>query len=242
MKAMIFAAGLGTRLRPLTDTMPKALVPVGGKPMLYHLVQRLKASGYDSIVVIVHHFSQMIKDYLAAEDNFGVDIQVSDESGFLLDTGGGILKAEPLLGEGSFLIHNVDIFSNLELSSLVLPQGALASLVVSERKTSRYLLFDADMRLVGWTNVSTGEVRSPWLGLDPSSCRALAFSGIHLCSHGIFDAFRRLGFEGRFPIMDFYLKACRDYPIHGIAPEGLKVLDLGKPEALQAADDFLEGV
>ena len=150
MKAMVFAAGLGTRLRPLTDTMPKALVPIAGKPLLYHVMNKLRTAGYDEFIVNVHHFPEQIKEYLAGTD---FNYKISDESRELLETGGGILHAEDLIlpSEEPFLVHNVDIVSNLDIAWLrekTRPE-ALATLVVSDRPTRRYLLFDEDMRLVG---------------------------------------------------------------------------------------------
>ena len=243
MKAMIFAAGLGTRLRPLTDTLPKALVPVGGKPLLYHVLMKLKAAGITEFVINVHHFADKIVSYLGENDNFGLDISISDETGGLLETGGGILHARDYL-DGQFLVHNVDILSNLDVAAFAgnARPEALATLLVSERTTSRYLLFDDDMRLKGWTNVSTGEVRSPYPDLDPASCRRLAFSGIHLVSGEIFDAFGKYGFSGRFPIMDFYLKACRERPVFGAVQPGLRLMDVGKAETLAKAEEFIKTV
>lgn len=240
-KAMIFAAGLGTRLRPLTDKMPKALVPVCGRPLIRIVLDRLVSYGYDDIVVNVHHFAEQVVEYLRSVDIPGVRISISDESSFLRDTGGGILHAEPLLGDGRFLVHNVDIISDLDLRRLDLAAGndAIATLAVSGRKTSRYLLFDDDMRLVGWTNTSTGEVRSPYPGLDPSSCRQYAFSGIHLLSHDVFRIFRERGCCGKFPIMDFYLDIAADYPVYGAVAENLHIFDAGKPESLACAAAFL---
>ena len=232
---MVFAAGLGTRLRPLTDTMPKALVPVCGKPLLYHVLCKLRDAGYDEITVNVHHFPEQIRKYLADND-FGVKINISDESSELLETGGGILHARQFLDGGEpFLVHNVDIVSNLSIPAFraQMRPGALATLLVSERQTRRYLLFNDDMRLAGWTDISTGEVRTPYPGLDVSKCRRLAFGGIHNISPAIFSAFDALGFSGRFPIMDFYLRACAEYPIYGVAPDGLSLVDVGKPETLR---------
>ena len=167
-QAMIFAAGLGTRLKPLTDTMPKALVRVGGQPLLWHVIMKLKKAGYERMVVNVHHFANQIVDYLAAHDHFGLDIRISDETEALLETGGGIKKALPLFDpESPILIHNVDILSNLDLNAL--PMDA-PLLVVSERKTKRYLMFDDEMRLQGWTNIETGEVKGE------KANRLLAFS------------------------------------------------------------------
>ena len=275
MKAMIFAAGLGTRLKPLTDTMPKALVPICGQPLLYHVIDKLVKAGYDRIVVNVHHFPDQIIDFLKAHD-FGVRIDVSDERDFLRETGGGIRYAQPLLtdfstppsaplemtGEGPlsfrpsgasgeifrqepFLVHNVDIVSNLDLKWFREQHraGALATLVVSDRKTQRYLLFDEENRLRGWTNLATGEVRSPYKDIDPEKCRKLAFSGIHLISPEIFNAFERLQVGDRFSIVDFYLKACAEYPIYGVVPPDFTMVDVGKfatlPEAESICADIL---
>ena len=284
MKAMIFAAGLGTRLKPLTDTMPKALVPICGQPLLYHVITKLVQAGYDQIVVNVHHFPDQIIDYLKAHD-FGVRIDISDERDFLRETGGGIRYAKPYLtdeGGGSdfpnlchprqykregpfgrgrvatvrkitpsaevcdepFLVHNVDIVSNLDLRWFREQHrtGSMATLVVSERKTQRYFLFDEDKRLRGWTNLATGEVRSPYRDIDPEKCRKLAFSGIHLISPEIFDAFERLQMGERFSIVDFYLKACAEYPIYGVVPPDFTMVDVGKKETLSEAERVSEAI
>ena len=250
MKAMIFAAGLGTRLKPITDTMPKALVPVCGQPLLYHVITKLVAAGYDDLVVNVHHFPDQIIHYLHSHD-FGARIAVSDERDFLRETGGGIRYAKHLLTDFStppaaplemtkepFLVHNVDIVSNLDLGWLreQFREGALVTLVASERKTQRYFLFDEDYRLKGWTNIATGEVRSPFPDIDPDQCRKLAFAGIHLMSPAIFDAFDRYGFGDRFSIVDFYLRACADYPIYAAVPPDFQLVDVGKFDALPEAE------
>lgn len=239
MKAMVFAAGLGTRLKPITDRLPKALVPVCGQPLLYHTLQKLKAAGYTDVVVNVHHFAGQIREYLATHD-FGLSVSISDESDQLLETGGGILHAQDLLLplEEPFLVHNVDIVSNLDIAwfRAQMRPDALATLLVSERKTQRYLLFDEEMRLVGWTNVATGEVRSPYPGLDPQACRRYAFAGIHNLSPAIFGAFEQAGFSSRFPIMDFYLEACARFPIYGAVASGLQLVDVGKIETLPKAE------
>jgi NDP-sugar pyrophosphorylase family protein len=246
---MIFAAGLGTRLKPITDTMPKALVPVCGQPLLYHVITKLVAAGYDDLVVNVHHFPDQIIHYLHSHD-FGARIAVSDERDFLRETGGGIRYAKHLLteneipgqagndGSDPFLVHNVDIVSNLDLGWLREQhrEGALATLVVSERKTQRYFLFDEDNRLKGWTNIATGEVRSPFPDIDPDRCRKLAFAGVHLMSPAIFEAFDRYGFGDRFSIVDFYLRACADYPIYAAVPPDFQLVDVGKFDALPEAE------
>ncbi len=241
MKAMIFAAGLGTRLSPITDTMPKALVPICGKPLLEHVIGRLKSAGYDTLVVNVHHFPDQIRSFLASRD-WGVKIRISDESARLLETGGALKHAKTLLegGEEPFLVHNVDIVSNLDIPWLRAQTrpDALATLLVSSRETRRYLLFDREMRLVGWTDTATGEVRSPFPDLKVSDCLRLAFSGIHNLSPRIFSAFDRYGMPERFPIMDFYLKACRDYPIYGVQAKDLTLVDVGKIETLSQAQEI----
>ena len=241
MQAMIFAAGLGTRLKPLTDTMPKALVRVGGEPLIKRVIERLAAAGVDRIVVNVHHFAQQIIDYLEDNGNFGLDIRISDETSNLLDTGGGIKKAAPLFDPSApILIHNVDILSNVDLGKfyrLSVDDAADAVLLVSWRKTKRYLLFDDGMRLVGWTNIETGEVRSPYPNLDPKKCRMYAFAGIHALSPRIISQMD--SFPDKFGIIDFYLKMCATHNIIGYVKDDLKLMDIGKLDTLAQAESFL---
>lgn len=245
-KVMIFAAGLGTRLRPLTDHMPKALVPVGGVPLLERLLLKLKASGFTDITLNLHHFADQIAHFLAENGNFGLTIRLSDERDLLRDTGGGIRHAIPLLradADGSpVLVHNIDILSNADLASFArqYQEGDAATLLVSERQTSRYLLFDDDLRLVGWTNLRTGEVKSPYPGLDPARCRRYAFSGIHLVSPRLFPSLQE---EAEcFPIIDFYLRMAGKCCIRAFPMPGLRLLDAGKPETLREADGFLKSL
>lgn len=242
MQAMIFAAGLGTRLKPLTDTMPKALVSVAGLPLLEHTVMRLKAAGAQRIVVNVHHFASQITDFLAAKANFGMDIRVSDETSALLDTGGGIRAAAPLFDVSSpILIHNVDILSNVDLSAFYADNVAnAATLLVSNRKTSRYLLFDDDMRLVGWTNVATGEVRSPYPAAVTAAAHRYAFSGIHIFSPDLFPLFD--GFPDKFGIIDFYLSVCDRVVIRGCVKDDLRLMDVGKLDTLAEAEAFVRDI
>lgn len=248
MKALIFAAGLGTRLKPITDTMPKALVPVGGRPLIEHVARKLVSSGVDSAVVNVHHFADMIQEWVEGQDI--MPMEVSDEREQLLETGGGVFHARPYLeGCGRFLIHNVDIISDLDIRWFAsqVREDAIATLLVSDRKTSRYLLFEPEtMRLVGWTNVTTGEIRSPYPDIDMTKCLKMAFSGIHIMSDTVFAAleeYAREKYEGvsspRFPIMDFYLDACARYGIYGVAAEGLRLVDVGKFDTLEAAEGVL---
>ena len=239
MKAIIFAAGLGTRLKPLTDRIPKALVPVGGKPLLWHVIRKLQQAGVDEFVINVHHFADLISDYLELEDWFGAKIELSLEEEMPLETGGGIRKAAELLqGCGSFFAHNVDIISNADLGALAAAArpDALATLLVSSRPTQRYLLFNNQMRLVGWTNIATGEVRSPYPDLSAEDCTKYAFAGIHYISDKILPLLQQM--PDRFSIMDFYLQVADEFPIYGYAPEGLQIVDVGKPETLEKARAF----
>lgn len=244
MKAMIFAAGIGSRLKPITDSLPKALVEIAGKTLLERVVERLKNAGCEHIVVNVHHFGGLIIDFLKAHNNFGIDIRVSDERACLLDTGGGVRKAIPLLEGGEpVLIHNVDILSNVDLAKLYddhVRSGADVSLLVSERETQRYLLFDAaeNNRLVGWTNIATGEVKSPYKNLSPDKYHRLAFSGIHVISPRVFDLM--CGYPEKFPIMDFYLKEADKLNIVGRESADLQMVDVGKLYAIGQAENFVK--
>lgn len=239
MNALIFAAGLGTRLRPLTNDRPKALVEVNGQPLLAHNILKLKAAGFDHIVVNVHHFGEQIIQYLEANQNFGLDIQVSDERGLLLDTGGGLRKAMPLFKDGSpVLVHNVDIVSEVDLAALYRQSQqnqSVATLVVNERQTSRYLLFDPDFRLRGWTNIQTGEVKGERAEVQR------AFSGIHIVRPELalyLNKYR--DDEVPFPIMDFYLNLCNQTEISAIElPKTCRWVDCGKVESLTKAAEIL---
>ena len=236
MKALILAAGLGERLRPLTNDKPKALVQVAGMTMLERTIRTLACAGFGSFVVNVHYFGQQIIDYLAEHDNFGFDIRISDEQDLLRDTGGAIRHAAPLLqGDGKFLIHNVDIVSNLDIPWFVgrcLASDAAATLLVSERATSRYLLFNDDDLLVGWTNVKTGEVKSPYRNLSVDSCKKKAFSGIHVFSDKLLR--QMSSWPEKFSVIDFYLSNCRKFKIEAVEFPALKLRDLGTPAAVAA--------
>ena len=241
IQAMIFAAGLGTRLKPLTDTMPKAMVRVGGQPLLWHMLKRMECAGVGHVVVNVHHFATQITDYLKQNNQFNMDIVVSDETRQLLETGGGLKKARPLfLPDMPLLIHNVDIFSNAHFPSLLADDPtADAVLLVSERVTKRYLLFDETMRLVGWTNIETGEVRSPYPHLDPKTCRRYAFAGIHVIRHHtLLDEMD--AWPEKFGISDFYLRQCATARIIGHLQSDLKLLDVGKLDTIEKAEQFIK--
>ena len=241
MNAFIFAAGLGTRLKPLTDTMPKALVPVGGKPLLAHVIEKLKAAGCKKIVINIHHFGDMIIDYVKSQNNFGVEILFSDERQMLLETGGAIKHAVDLLGDEPFLIHNVDILSNVDLKALIAAHnesGSAATLLVSKRNSSRALLFNAEGNLTAWTNKNTGEVKTPYENVEIARLEEFAFSGIHIFSPRLFKYFG--AYPEKFSIIDFYLNTCKDEKIKAYTQEGLQLLDVGKLDSLERAEKFLK--
>lgn len=252
-QAMILAAGLGTRLRPLTDSMPKALVPVGGTPLLDINIRRLQQAGYDRFVVNVHHFAQQIIDHV--HENYpptpdtrhpSPNILISDETEQLLETGGGLKKARPLFRDDEpILIHNVDILDNVDYDWFARQHQADedAVLLVSRRKTKRYLLFDNAMRLMGWKNMETGEVKSPYeyirrtgLSQHGEELNMFAFSGIHSFSPRLFPLMDR--FPDRFSIIDFYLSVCHRAHIVGLVKDDLRVLDVGKLDTLSEAERF----
>ena len=241
---MILAAGTGTRLKPLTDKMPKALIPVRGVPMLEHIVMKIKATGFTSLIINIHHFGAQIIDFLASKDNFGLDIQISDERHYLLDTGGGIKQANFLLnGDEPFLVHNVDIFSDVDLQTMYsahVSSKSLATLLVSRRRTSRQLLFNKKDRLCGWRNRETGEEKSSTPDFDPSNHKEYAFGGVHVISPEIFR--RMEEWTGKFSIIDFYLSVCPKYPIRLYTENGIQLIDAGKPKGLEEAEQWLSAI
>lgn len=238
-QAMVFAAGLGTRLKPLTNHVPKALVEIGGKPLLLHVLEKLRDAAFERVVINVHHFPEQIINWLAHYDNHVMDICVSREDEEPLETGGGIRKALSLFDAGSpILIHNVDVMSNADFNYLwEQAQGNDATLLVSWRQTKRYLLFDDNMLLRGWTNIETKAVKSPIEGLQIESCRKLAFSGIHIISPSVYPLLTAA--PERFSIIDFYLHHCATLKIQGVNMENLQMLDCGKPDALAKAEQML---
>lgn len=239
MKAMIFAAGLGTRLLPLTAHTPKALIKVGGKTLLERSIAYLKKFGVDDIVVNIHHFPEQIRDFLQQHKNFGVQIRISDESDHLLDTGGGILHARHLLEGGeSILLINVDILTNMDLGTFFRcheQTGALASLAVRERSSSRYLLFDRKNRLSGWQNTSTGELRVSRPATIPESV-PLAFSGIHLIRPELLS---KITESGKFSIIDLYLRLSATENIASYRDQDSIWMDLGKYGEIMKAEELI---
>lgn len=237
---MILCAGLGTRLKPWTDHHPKALVPVGGVPMLKRVSDRLIEEGFDEITVNIHHFGDQILRYIEDNDALRDKTKVSDETHELLDTGGGILHAAPFLKKDRrpVLVHNVDILSNADLKKLYRiheESGRHVTLLVSERTSDRKLVFGSDMALKGWTNLKNGTTRPEDLIIGESD-RLLSFSGIYVLSPEVFNIMEENGFSGRFPIMDFFLSGISGLRIGGTIQEGLDLIDIGKPDTLCRAN------
>lgn len=238
MKAMILAAGLGTRLRPLTDNTPKALVALKGKPFLQRTIEYLKSYGFDEIIVNIHHFGEQIIEFLEAHKNFGIRIEVSDERGELLDTGGGLKKTAWFFDHNQpFLLINADVFTDLNLEEFYqshLEQEALVSLAIRERKTSRYLVFDENnLRLHGRVNEKKRILEMPFSNPNINSYQLLAFSGIHVIHPKLFSLM--IG-EGKFSIIETYLRLAPTQKIVGYRHDHSKWIDLGTPERLKEAE------
>lgn len=235
MKAMILAAGLGTRLKPFTDKHPKALAPIGETTLLALNIQKLIKYGITDIVINVHHFADQIIQYLEEHQCFGANIRISDERSEVLETGGGLKKALPLLDNTSdILVCNVDILSNINYHNLLtyhLSQKADVTLAVQQRSSSRQLLFDASHQLYGWTNTLTSLTRPADLQLQPQGSM-LAFSGIQILKKSFCDA---ILLEGKFSLIDVYLNAMQQHKILAFDHTNDVVLDVGKPEALEKA-------
>ncbi|PID57883.1 nucleotidyltransferase [candidate division KSB3 bacterium] len=239
MKAMIFAAGLGTRLRPLTDTCPKALLTIEGRPLLEIVIHRLKHYGFRELVINVHHLAEQILEFLAARKNFGLDIQISDETALLLDTGGALKAAAALLNDGRpFLVHNVDILSEIDVKDFYewhcRRPYVLASLAVSRRPSTRCLLFDREQRLCGWRHRKSKE--TIWAKTCPEDVQELAFSGVHVIDPKIFSY---LPEKKVFSIIDVYLQAAGSEAIVAYPHEHRLWLDVGKTTQLKRAREIL---
>ena len=246
MKAMILAAGLGTRLRPLTDDRPKALVEVAGHTLLEITLLRLRQFGIREVIVNVHHFAEMIVEYLKKNDNFGLRIEISREE-VLLDTGGGLKKAAWFFLEDAsnsdkpFILHNVDVLSTIDLERMVQSHRenhALATLAVQERETSRYLLFDAQNQLCGRR---AGRDREAEIVRPCRQTQALAFSGVHVISSRLLT---RMTEDGVFSIINSYLRLAREgEKISAFRVDEYYWRDLGRPENVaQATEDLKQKV
>lgn len=246
MYAMIFAAGLGTRLKPFTDSHPKALFPLGGKTLLQWQIEMLRGAGIRDIIINVHHFAEQITRYLADNQEFGCNILISDERDALLDTGGGLRKALHTYGATEpILACNVDILSNISLPAFLqhAERDALATLVVSERTTQRYLLFDGERRLQGWMNIATGELR-PCPIAHADDYQRLAFSGMQAVSPRMLQYMDEVAnIRGdKFSLIDLYLHVCEQHPeevIRAYVPTDYRMMDVGKTAQLHEAETFV---
>ena len=237
MKALIFAAGKGTRLKPFTDHHPKALATVNGVPLLERNIRFLQSFSINDFVINIHHFGDQIIDFLRKNDNFGAKIEISDERGELLETGGGLVFARKFLDfQEDFLIMNADILTDLNVSEFVKyhhEKKDFATLAVSDRKSSRKLLFNSEMVLRGWLNVETGEQR---LAEFNKGFKALAFSGIHCINPEIFNKIKR---TGKFSIMEEYLDLMHTEQIQGFEHHGI-LIDVGRPESVLEAEKIFK--
>lgn len=241
---MVFAAGLGTRLKPFTLHHPKAMVEVGGIPMVRRVIEHLRdCAGVTDVIVNVHHFSDQIVEYLSDQD-LGVTIEISDESGLLLDTGGGIAKARGMLDTSDnepFIVHNADIFTTIDYGAMIedhMTSGRDVTLLGADRNTSRYLFFEKKShQLKGWMNISTGEQRPA--AFDPNGLDRLAFGGVHVITPRQFFDRLEIWREEKgdvFSIMPFYLGNINDLNIGAWRqPDGSVWIDVGRPETLEEA-------
>ena len=241
MKAFVVAAGLGSRLKPLTDSMPKALVPVNGTPLLELVCNKLVKAGFDEIIINVHHFADQIIDFIEQKNHFGVRIEISDERQTLLDTGGAIKKASWFFDDDCpFLVHNVDVVSDVNLRELYRvhqEKQVAATLLVGKRETARYLLFDNEMKLKAWTNHQTKEIRTSFAEIDVNQLSMLAFGGIHVISPVLLPQMN--SWPERFSIIDFYLAAATANSISAYLPKKINWFDVGKLDAIHAAEAWL---
>jgi len=241
MKAMILAAGLGTRLRPLTDSKPKALVEINKIPLLEIVIKRLKLYGFNKIIINIHHFSEQIINFLKKKNNFGVDIRVSNETDLLLGTGGGLKKASWFFNDSKpFLVHNVDILSDIDLKQFYeshINSDALATLAVRNRQSSRYLLFNNDNNLCGWKNTKTSEIKIA--KQSESVLIPLAFSGIHIINPSIFDLMPK---QRIFSMIDVYLNLSVNYKIKAFNHDSSLWIDIGTKESIIEAGKILSRI
>jgi len=233
-KARILAAGLGTRFKPWTDRHPKALAPVNGKSLLQRNVEYLRSYGIDDVVINVHHFAGQIIEALTSSRGWGSRFTISDETDMVLETGGGLMKAHPLLEDGPFVLMNVDILTDMDLGAMIdhhFHHHPLATLAVTNRATSRYFLFDERDELCGWRNVTTGEERLSRAGGSIQK----AFSGIHVIAPAIFPLITR---TGKFSMVDVYLDLASRQVIRGFDHSQSRLIDVGKPESAEKASEL----
>lgn len=241
MKAMIFAAGKGKRLHPVTKDKPKALVKAGGKTLLEHAIEKLAEAGFRDIIINTHHFSDQIREFIEKKHLAGINLTISDESDLLLDTGGGLKKAQWFFDNNSpFLAYNVDIISDINLENMLdfhLQSEAMATLAVLNRQTSRYLLFDNNYKLHGWRNHNTGEKKIP---TDThKELYELAFSGLQILSPELFKYFPD---KKVFSVIDVYTSLSKNIPISGYLHNNKNWFDVGTQEKLSRAEKYLKDI
>ncbi len=240
MKAMIFAAGKGTRLKPLTDYTPKALVEINGIPLLELVIKKLISSGVKEIIINVHHLADQIINFLKRNNNFGIRIEISDESNHLLDTGGGLKKASWFFDDNQpFILHNTDIVSNINLNHLIgyhESKKALATLAIRNRISNRYFLFNDNYELCGWKNIKT---EKEIITKKSNQLNEYAFSGIHIINPEIFKYFQS---EERFSIINTYMDLSKIKTISGYQHNKNYWFDIGTQEKLSEAEDHLNSI
>lgn len=237
MKAMIFAAGKGTRLKPLTDHIPKALVRVNGIPLIEIIIRKLIAVGVSEIIINVHYLADQIIDFLKSMNNFGIHIGISDETDELLDTGGGLKKASWFFNDKQpFILHNVDIISNINLMEMINfheKSSAIATLAVRERESSRYFLFNNDMELCGWENIKTSE---KIISKPSENFQKFAFSGIHIINPEIF---KHIIEEGEFSLIQTYIRISKNHKLLAYQHNPSYWFDIGSLSKLKDAENYL---
>ena len=236
MKAMILAAGLGTRLKPFTEQHPKALAIVNGRSLLQRNIEYLASFGITDVIVNVHHFPDQITDAIKKDNGFGSRITISDEKDEVLETGGGLMKAEKFLADSDpFVLMNVDILTDLDIGKMIeqhISTKALVTLAVTNRKTSRYFLFNDIGTLCGWKNIKTGEQK---ISKEANKYFSKAFSGIHIISPSIFSLIKM---QGKFSMVDVYLQLCKTHTITGFDHSTTKFIDVGRPENILIAEEI----
>jgi NDP-sugar pyrophosphorylase family protein len=235
MKAMILAAGLGTRLKPFTDKHPKALAIVNGKTLLQRNIEYLSSFGFTDIIVNVHHFAEQVINTLKHNNGFGAAITISNEEDKVLETGGGLLKAKDFFDEKPFALMNVDVLTNLDLLVMMKQHKQLkgvATLAVTSRITTRYFLFNDEGLLCGWKNIKTNEQK---MSREESIYREKAFSGVHIISP---ELFKMIPFKGKFSLVDVYLYVAKSEDLYAFDHSGEKFIDVGKPESIAKAEQL----
>jgi NDP-sugar pyrophosphorylase family protein len=232
MKAMILAAGLGTRLKPFTEKHPKALAIVNGKTLLQRNIEYLRSFGFEDIIVNVHHFAQQIVDLLNHNKGFGTTVTISNEEDEVLETGGGLLKARYFFDDAPFVLMNVDVLTDLDLLAMMKQHRqfkGIASLAVTSRVTTRYFLFNDEGLLCGWKNDKTNEQK---MSREETMYHEKAFSGIHIISPKLF---KMIPFKGKFSMVDVYLHIAKSECVYEFDHSGGKFIDVGKPESISKA-------